>query len=331
MRTLHHYDEIGLLVPNRRTAAGYRSTATTICARLQQIMFYRELGFGLEQIMSDPRRSWGRGRGSPAPAARAAARAHRPSPGDGGGDRERDGGTSDGGLVDAGGTVRDLRARTRTSTSAASTRQEAEQRWGQTEPYQQSRRRTSAYTKQDWLQIKAEADGERGRFRRGVAVGRRSCQPGSDGPGRGAPAAHQSLVLRLQLRDPVAAWPRCMWPTRGSPNTTRPFRRDSPNTCTTPSWPTRRATVAERPRSPMSARDPHSSRAILMRTGTASQRPHQDPLSARDLDAHRPTEPTPASRSTRGGYGSRLLSGHCCPRGDERGHTSLDVDFRMSR
>jgi MerR family transcriptional regulator, thiopeptide resistance regulator len=36
--------------------------------------------------------------------------------------------------------------------------QEADQRWGQTEPSKQSQRRTSTYTKQDWVQIKADAD-----------------------------------------------------------------------------------------------------------------------------------------------------------------------------
>jgi MerR family transcriptional regulator, thiopeptide resistance regulator len=35
---------------------------------------------------------------------------------------------------------------------------EAEQRWGDTDAWRQSRRRTAAYTKQDWIAIKAEAD-----------------------------------------------------------------------------------------------------------------------------------------------------------------------------
>ena len=35
---------------------------------------------------------------------------------------------------------------------------EAEERWGETEAWTQSQRRTSAYTKEDWLRIKAEAD-----------------------------------------------------------------------------------------------------------------------------------------------------------------------------
>ena len=50
VRTLHHYDEIGLLSPSGRTAAGYRRYAESDLARLQQILTYRELGFPLEEI-----------------------------------------------------------------------------------------------------------------------------------------------------------------------------------------------------------------------------------------------------------------------------------------
>lgn len=50
VRTLHHYDEIGLLVPSMRSAAGYRLYARPDLERLQQILIYRELGFTLEGI-----------------------------------------------------------------------------------------------------------------------------------------------------------------------------------------------------------------------------------------------------------------------------------------
>ena len=50
VRTLHHYDEIGLLVPGDRSAAGYRRYSGDDLARLQRILFYRELGFGLDEI-----------------------------------------------------------------------------------------------------------------------------------------------------------------------------------------------------------------------------------------------------------------------------------------
>jgi len=50
VRTLHHYDEIGLLSASGRSDAGYRRYADADLERLQRILFYRELGFGLEQI-----------------------------------------------------------------------------------------------------------------------------------------------------------------------------------------------------------------------------------------------------------------------------------------
>lgn len=50
VRTLHHYDEIGLLTPAGRSAAGYRRYDSADVARLQSILFYRELGLSLEAI-----------------------------------------------------------------------------------------------------------------------------------------------------------------------------------------------------------------------------------------------------------------------------------------
>src|SRR5687768_974458 len=50
VRTLHHYDEIGLLSPSHRTAAGHRLYVEGDVARLQQVASLRNLGFPLEQI-----------------------------------------------------------------------------------------------------------------------------------------------------------------------------------------------------------------------------------------------------------------------------------------
>jgi len=50
VRTLHHYDETGLLRPSGRTAAGYRLYSPQDLQRLQRVLFYRELGFGLDTI-----------------------------------------------------------------------------------------------------------------------------------------------------------------------------------------------------------------------------------------------------------------------------------------
>src|SRR5262245_26272093 len=50
IRTLHHYDEIGLLKPSHRTDTGYRLYTATDVGRLQQIVSLRHLGFSLEEI-----------------------------------------------------------------------------------------------------------------------------------------------------------------------------------------------------------------------------------------------------------------------------------------
>jgi DNA-binding transcriptional MerR regulator len=57
VRTLHHYDRTGLLSPGARTAAGYRRYDDADLARLNRILFYRELGFPLDEIaafLADP-------------------------------------------------------------------------------------------------------------------------------------------------------------------------------------------------------------------------------------------------------------------------------------
>jgi MerR family transcriptional regulator, thiopeptide resistance regulator len=50
VRTLHHYDRIALLTPSGRNAAGYRIYTLPDLKRLQQILFYRALGFTLDDV-----------------------------------------------------------------------------------------------------------------------------------------------------------------------------------------------------------------------------------------------------------------------------------------
>src|SRR5829696_6874965 len=50
VRTLHHYDEIGLLVPSERSRAGYRLYTDGDLTRLQQIVVYRRLELPLDEI-----------------------------------------------------------------------------------------------------------------------------------------------------------------------------------------------------------------------------------------------------------------------------------------
>ena len=50
VRTLHHYDRLGLLRPSGRTHAGYRLYAEHDLARLEQIVALKFIGFPLKQI-----------------------------------------------------------------------------------------------------------------------------------------------------------------------------------------------------------------------------------------------------------------------------------------
>ncbi|QDK81712.1 MerR family transcriptional regulator [Spirosoma sp. KCTC 42546] len=52
VRTLHHYDRLGLLKPAIRTEANYRLYSEQELIRLQQILFYKELDFSLSEILA---------------------------------------------------------------------------------------------------------------------------------------------------------------------------------------------------------------------------------------------------------------------------------------
>jgi MerR family transcriptional regulator, thiopeptide resistance regulator len=153
VRTLHHYDDVGLLKPSARSPAGYRLYSADDLRRLQQILLYRELDFGLDEIasmLSDP----DAGTDEHLRRQHQLLRARR--------DRAAR-------LLTA--IEREMEAR-KMGISLTPEEQleifgtdnleqhaaEAEQRWGNTDAWQESRRRTAAYTKQDWITIKAEAD-----------------------------------------------------------------------------------------------------------------------------------------------------------------------------
>ncbi|WP_262379687.1 MerR family transcriptional regulator [Nonomuraea sp. PA05] len=50
VRTLHHYDDIGLVRPSARTPAGYRAYSPADVQRLREVLAYRRLGFGLREV-----------------------------------------------------------------------------------------------------------------------------------------------------------------------------------------------------------------------------------------------------------------------------------------
>ena len=153
VRTLHHYDDLGLLAPSGRTAGGYRTYDIGDLERLQRILAYRELGLGLDEItkiLDDPEYD----------IVAHLRRQHE--------------------------LLRRKRARLdRIITTLEKTMEahelgitltpeemlevfgdfdptehadEVEQRWGDSDAYRESHRRTSAYTKADWLAIQREAE-----------------------------------------------------------------------------------------------------------------------------------------------------------------------------
>src|SRR5215475_876430 len=153
VRTLHHYDQIGLLRPGHRSHTGYRRYRDDDLERLQHILYYRELGFPLDEIavlLGDQL---------------ADHRAHLA--------RQHD-------LLT--GRIRRLNDMVRAVERAmeadkmgisltpeerfevfgdndpAQYADEAEQRWGETDAYRESQRRTRSYSKADWRAIKIESE-----------------------------------------------------------------------------------------------------------------------------------------------------------------------------
>ncbi|WAU78936.1 MerR family transcriptional regulator [Streptomyces sp. Qhu-G9] len=151
VRTLHHYDEIGLLAPSGRSHAGHRRYSDADLDRLQQILFYRELGFPLDEVaalLDDPQTD---------------PRAHLR--------RQHD-------LLTA--RIEKLQKMATAVEQAMEARtmginltpeekfevfgdkdpdehaEEAERRWGGTEAYAESQRRAARYTKDDWKRMQAE-------------------------------------------------------------------------------------------------------------------------------------------------------------------------------
>jgi DNA-binding transcriptional MerR regulator len=158
VRTLHHYDEIGLLRASGRSDAGYRRYDEADLDRLQRILFYRELGFGLDeirQVMTDGgtdaiahlRRQHALLADRIARLERMAAAVEK--------------------AMEAHSMGISLTPEERFEVfgefNPDDHAAEVEERWGDTEPYRESARRSRAYTKADWQQIKADSQtiGER--------------------------------------------------------------------------------------------------------------------------------------------------------------------------
>jgi DNA-binding transcriptional MerR regulator len=152
VRTLHHYDEIGLLIPSQRGVNGYRRYDVDDLARLQRILFYRELDFGLDRI--------GALLGGDGDALGHLRRQHEL-------------------LLDRRARLDRLVQTLETTMNARKSgvdltpeemlevfggfdpgeyADEAEERWGGSDSFEQSRQRAASYTKDDWKRFVAESE-----------------------------------------------------------------------------------------------------------------------------------------------------------------------------
>lgn len=153
IRTLHHYDEIGLLSPSERSAAGYRIYKEPDLERLQQVLFYRELGFALEEIttiVDDPRTDADghlrRQRGLLTERIEQLQKMVAAI------DYEMEAQEMDIKLTP------EERLEVFGDFNPEDHAEEAKEHWGGTDAHRQSQRRVSNYTKEDWLRAKAEHD-----------------------------------------------------------------------------------------------------------------------------------------------------------------------------
>lgn len=151
VRTLHHYDDVGLLPASGRTDSGYRTYSAADIDRLFEILTYRELGLGLAEIADVV----------DAPASRQtaleAARART--------NHQITRLTAIRSRLDI-----EIAALTKGTPMTPEEKlsvfgdfdpdahtAEAEERWGSAEAFAESSRRTSSYTVDDWAAINAEA------------------------------------------------------------------------------------------------------------------------------------------------------------------------------
>lgn len=148
VRTLHHYDRVGLLRPAARSEAGYRLYGRAELLRLREVLAHRALGMPLEEIrrvLDDPGRD-----------PRAALRAQREA-------LQAQAQRVAAQLRSVEACLRALEGESMNAAEIfegfdpAEHEPEAQRRWGEGEAYRESQRRTARYTAEDWAELKAEA------------------------------------------------------------------------------------------------------------------------------------------------------------------------------
>lgn len=184
VRTLHYYDEIGLLQPSARSTSGYRLYSVSDALRLQQIMLGREFGMPLADIacmLNDPQFDM-----------RSALEKQRMELQNRARQTEA--------LLHAVDVA--LAMLTRSSGGnmgqvfegfdPAKYEMEAQQKWGETESWKQYATRSPHYTPEDWKQINA-AQGEI--YRELAALLKQGCVASDDAVGA-LVERHRSLIDR---------------------------------------------------------------------------------------------------------------------------------------
>lgn len=154
VRTLHHYDHIGLVVPSVRTPAGYRGYTDADIERLHLVLVYRSVGLPLEEIrtlLDD----------AEADVLEHLRRQHQLLLEQS--DRLQHTIKAVEELMSAHRSGIQLTAEEQveifgTTAFSEEYATEAEERWGNTDAWKQSQQRAAKFSKQDWIEIKAEGD-----------------------------------------------------------------------------------------------------------------------------------------------------------------------------
>ena len=169
VRTLHHYDHLGLLVPSGRTRKGYRRYNDDDLLRLQQILVCREFGMPLEkirQMLDAP--DYDRLDALIEQRARVERKIQHASDI----------------LESLNAAIRTLQGETKMSPKdlfegfdPSEHQAEAEKRWGDTEAFKESARRTSSYEEHDWKRIQNEEKEQLNRMVNLMAEGTAPSEP----------------------------------------------------------------------------------------------------------------------------------------------------------
>lgn len=189
VRTLHHYDHLGLVVPSVRTAAGYRGYTDGDVERLHVVLVYRSAGVPLDEIrvlLDDPEvDELARLRRQHALLLERADALQRTI-------------TALEELMDAHRSGIQLTAEEQvelfgTTAFGADYAVEAQRRWGDTDAWKQSQQRVARMSKQDWIDAKAEGDALLADL---AAAKRAGVTPGSP-EGDALAARHRAAIERF--------------------------------------------------------------------------------------------------------------------------------------